>query len=140
MFKTVLVALPLVALSAPAFAEGDLAIKAKKLDTLEIGTGDTGYGVSVPEYQLETGKSYKLTLKEVGPHGCEWSAEEFFPNTWIRQIDIGRASLEIAGLETVDLDDDAEVTIEFVPIRPGEYDWECEGLGEQGLTGKFVVK
>jgi len=138
--RLILTTLTCLTCAAPAMAGGDLAIKATKLDTLELGTGDTGYGVSVPEYNLETGKSYKLTIKQVGPHGCEWEAEELTRNIWLRSIDVGRASLDVTGFESFDLDDDAEVTLQFVPIRPGEYEWGCEGLDEQGLTGKFVVK
>lgn len=126
--------------ASPALAAGDLAIKATKLPPLELGGGDVGYGVSQKEYELESGKSYTLEIKQVGPHGCEWEAEDFSRVIWIRNIEVEHVTISAPVLEGFELDDDAEVEITFVPIRTGEFDWECEGLGEKGLEGSFVVK
>ena len=35
---------------------------------------------------------------------------------------------------------EGEIEIKFVPIRPGEYDFEIERLQSKGMVGKFIVK
>lgn len=139
MLKTLIAAAFVVSAAGPALAAGDLAIKAKKIE-LEIGGGEDGYGVSQPEIELETGKSYTLELKEVGPHGCEFEAEDLTRVIWIRNIEVGHVTITASGLEGFELDDDGEVALTFVPIRPGSYDWSCEGLDEKGVKGTIVVK
>ena len=42
---------------------------------------------------------------------------------------IGRLSLK-----------EGEIEIKFVPIRPGKFDFEIEGLQNKGMVGKFIVK
>ncbi|SON54460.1 hypothetical protein HDIA_0919 [Hartmannibacter diazotrophicus] len=133
-------ALGVLLAASPALAAGDLAIKATKLEPLEIGGGDAGYGVSNDTYELEMGKSYRLEIKQVGPHGCEWDAAEFSRNIWLRKIDVGHVSIDTPTFESFDLDEDTDIEITFVPIRTGEFSWECEGLDEQGMEGTFVVK
>ena len=42
---------------APAFAKGDLATRAKKLEPLLLGSAESDYAMSVKEYELESGKA-----------------------------------------------------------------------------------
>ena len=35
---------------------------------------------------------------------------------------------------------EGEIEIKFVPIRPGDYVFEIEGLQSKGMVGKFIVK
>ena len=37
-------------------------------------------------------------------------------------------------------DEEGEIEIKFVPIRPGEYDFEIERLQNKGMVGKFIVE
>ena len=40
----------------------------------------------------------------------------------------------------IELEREGEVEIKFVPIRPGNYEFEIEGLQSKGMVGKFIVK
>ena len=40
----------------------------------------------------------------------------------------------------LNLKGEGEIDIKFVPIRPGEYDFEIERLQNKGMVGKFIVK
>lgn len=140
MLKTVTAALALaLATSGAALAAGDLAVKATKVK-LEIGGGEAGFDVEPKVIEFETGKAYKLEIEVSDAHECEWSAEDFTENVWLRGVEAGGVGLEVFGLEEVEFDGGGEFEISFVPIRPGEFEWECAGLAEKGVTGKFVVK
>ena len=50
----------------------------------------------------------------------------------IKSMNYKVADIELSSL--------GEIEIKFVPIRPGEYDFEIEGLQSKGMVGKFIVK
>lgn len=136
-----LAAAALLALPGVAHAVGgDLATLPETLETLEIGQGDNGFGVSVSEYHMQTGQAYRLTIEAVGWHECNWEALDFFKNTWIRKIEAGGMEIKMAFLYELEMDMDGEVELFFVPIRPGSYRWGCRGLEDRGLTGIFIVE
>ena len=60
-----------------AMAEGNLSRRPVALPTLELATGD-GFGISQTEYQIETGKAYKLEIKSTGIEECAFRADDFF--------------------------------------------------------------
>lgn len=138
--KTTISALLLTLLATPALAAGNLGSKPTALPELVLGTGDTGFGVSQADYEMETGKSYSLKIKSTGAQECAWVAEGFFARVWLRKVEAG--GLEIKGpyLTELEFETAAEAEIFVVPIVPGEYVWACEGLADKGLTGKFIVK
>ena len=43
-------------------------------------------------------------------------------------------------INEIELEREGEVEIKFVPIRPGNYEFEIEGLQSKGMVGKFIVK
>ena len=123
-----------------AAAAGFLAQRPEKLPALELGTGDTGYGVSRKDYNLETGKAYTFTLKSTGKKECAWEAPEFSNNIWLRKIEVSKVEIKSATFYEIEMEREGEAEIVFVPIRPGEYNWRCRGLESKGMTGKFIVK
>lgn len=136
-----LAAASLLGLGGAAHAVGgDLATQPVVLDPLEIGQGDNGFGVSVDEYQMQTGQAYHLKIQAVGWHECNWEAPSFFKNAWIRKIEAGNMEIKVAYLYELEMDADGEVDLFFVPIRPGTYSWGCRGLEDRGLSGTFVVE
>ncbi|MGP9805132.1 hypothetical protein [Paracoccus sp. NSM] len=121
-------------------AGGDLATQPIALDRLEIGQGDTGFGVSVSEYQMQTGQAYSLQINAVGWHECNWEAPSFFKNAWLRKIEAGGMEIKVPSLNELEMSSDGEAELYFVPIRPGTYKWGCRGLEDRGLTGVFIVQ
>ena len=61
-----------------ASAKGYLATRATGLPDLVLGLGDAGFGMSEKEYQLETGKAYRLTISSTGAYEFGFEAPRFF--------------------------------------------------------------
>ena len=43
-------------------------------------------------------------------------------------------------LNEIEFEREGEIEIKFVPIRPGKYEFEIEGLQSKGMVGEFIVK
>lgn len=129
-----------LAAAADASARGYLGARAERLPPLRIGIGEDGWGMEPKEYRLETGKGYKLKVEATGLLECELVMREFLDNVWLRFVQAGEVEFKVPTVSVFELDDEGEFTIIFVPIRPGKYQWACEGLERQGLVGTFVVE
>ena len=121
-------------ISSLALAKGDLAIRAKKLE-LKLD-----YDMSQKVFEMETGKAYRLEISSMGFKEYEIEAEDFFRNIWVRSIEIEGIELDVPVINEIELEREGEVEIKFVPIRPGNYEFEIEGLQSKGMVGKFIVK
>ena len=125
--------------SSFTFAKGDLAIRAKKLE-LKLGSDKSDYEMSQKSFELETGKAYRLEISSMGFKEYEFEAEDFFRNVWIRKIEVEGIEIDTSILNEIEFEREGEIEIQFVPIRPGNYEFEIEGLREKGMFGKFIVK
>ena len=125
--------------SSQAFAEGDLSIRSKKLE-LKLGSDKSDYEMSQKIFNMETGKAYRLEISSMGFKEYELEAEDFFRNIWIRSIEIDGIELDAPVINEIEFEREGEIEIKFVPIRPGEYDFEIERLQSKGMVGKFIVK
>ena len=126
-------------ISSLAIAKGDLAIRAKKLE-LKLGSDKSDYDMSQKVFEMETGKAYWLEISSMGFKEYEIEAEDFFRNIWIRNIEVAGIEIDTPVIEEIEFEREGEIEIKFVPIRPGEYDFEIEGLQSKGMVGKFIVK
>ena len=122
-----------------SLAKGDLAIRAKKLE-LKLGSDKSDYEMSQKTFELETGKAYRLEISSMGFKEYEFEAEEFFRNIWIRKIEIEGIEIDTSLINEIEFEREGEIEINFVPIRPGDYEFEIEGLQSSGMKGKFIVR
>ena len=120
-------------------SKGDLAIRAKKL-VLNLGSENSDYDMSQDVFNLETGKAYNLEVTSMGFKEYEFEAEDFFRNIWIRKIEVEGVEINAPVIDGFEFEREGEIEIKFVPIRPGSYDFEIEGLKSKGMVGKFVVE
>jgi uncharacterized cupredoxin-like copper-binding protein len=128
----------LLAIAAPALAAGNLAANGEKLE-LKIDT--TNLKFSQNEFDLETGKYYRMDITaDDGADNLVLMMPDFWRNVWVNQIVVN--DLEVKAQEPYSLEFDAAGTfnVSFVPIRPGEYEFYSPGYENKGLKGKFVVK
>ncbi len=121
------------------YSKGDLSIRSKKLE-LKLGSDKSDYDMSQKIFNLETGKAYRLEISSMGFKEYEFEAEEFFRNIWIRSIEIEGVELDAPVINEIEFEREGEIEIKFVPIRPGEFDFEIERLQSKGMVGKFIVK
>ena len=132
-------ALSLIALFSvgSALAEGDPTRRATRLDTLVL---DAAEGFSIKQYEVETGVYYRWRIESDGLEEYKVLAPDLFRQSWIDQVSIEDKEVKPYGLYAVEFDDEGEIDIWFVPIRPGTYEFYVEGLRTQGFSGVFEVK
>ncbi|MBD3679036.1 MAG: hypothetical protein HUJ27_11655 [Rhodobacteraceae bacterium] len=126
-----------LAASLPAHAEGDPTRRAERLEPLVL---DAAEGFSLTEYQIETGVYYRWRIQADGLEEYKLVAPEFFREIWVDQVSIEDKEVKPYGLHAVEFDDEGEIDVWFVAIRPGTYEFYVEGLATQGFSGRFVVK
>lgn len=134
-----LIAAGLIALcfAYPAQAEGDPTKRATRLDTLVL---DAAEGFSIKQYEIETGVYYRWRIESDGLEEYKVLAPDLFRQSWIDQVSIEDKEVKPFGLYAVEFDDEGEIDIWFVTIRPGTYEFYVEGLKTQGFSGVFEVK
>ena len=124
-------------LSLNAFAEGNLASQPTKLE-LEI-KGDLS--MSAYSFELETGKFYKWIIESDGIEEMMLQAPDIFRNVWVSQIVIDEREIHgVNSLYGIEFDDEGDVAIFLVPIRPGKFEYYVKGYKDRGMVGTFNVK
>ena len=48
--------------------------------------------------------------------------------------------IKAAHIYELELESRSEAEIFFVPIKPGNYAYSCEGLEDRGVAGTFIVR
>jgi hypothetical protein len=123
-----------------AFAEGFLATDVQKLPDLVFGTDQTGFAVSQPTYDLETGKAYQLTIISTGKREYAIRGDDFFNFIWLRKIEVGDVEIKVNGLYEIEMEREGKAQIIFVPIKPGKYRIYAKGLDGKGAVTNIMVK
>ena len=121
-------------------AEGDLGARGTRLDDLVVGLGESGYGVSRKDYELTTGRLYRLKIKATGAKECAWEAPQFAATIWLRKVEAGGLEIKAPTITELEFEKEGEAELFFVPIRTGTFPWRCRGLDQRGMAGSFVVK
>ena len=128
----------LLLFSQSALAEGNLAARAERLPEMLINGAE---GFSVREYKIETGKFYRWRITSDGRDEYKLRAPELMRNVWVEQVSIEDKEVKpLGGLYAVEFDDEGDIDIYFVPIRPGTYEYYVEGMRSDGMLGQFIVK
>ncbi|MBY4675857.1 copper-binding protein [Marinobacterium arenosum] len=130
----------LIALASPAQAQGDLTRKPIALPDLVMGNEQSDYALSQKEYQLETGKAYKLAIISSGLKEYALQAPEFFAAIYLRKVEAGGMEIKAVSLTELEFEDAAEAEIYFVPVKPGRFEFAMDGLEHKGMTGVFNVR
>jgi hypothetical protein len=92
------------------------------------------------EFDLETGKYYRMDIRVDDADDTAFMAPELWRNVWIDQIVVNDLEIKTQVPYSLEWDDAGTFNVSFVPIRPGEYDFWIAGYENRGLKGKFVVK
>ena len=122
---------------ADAPAAGNLLKRAERLVKLELNAGS---GFSIKAYDLETGVYYRWRIVSDGREEYRLMAPELFRNSWIDRVSIEDREVKPMGLHAVEFDDEGEIDIWFVPIRPGDYRFYIESLESEGFEGVMHVR
>lgn len=140
MFKKLLLALVAISMSStPLLAKGDLSTRCKDLPELSLGIDAAGYKVSQKEYKLETGVCYSLVIKSTGKKEYAMQGAGFFRNMWVRKIEAGGLEIKAAPIYELEFEDESELELFFVMIKPGNYEFYAKGLKAKGTVVTFKV-
>lgn len=121
-----------------AAGEGNLTRRAERLDELKI---DAKKGFSKKFYQLETGKYYRWRIVSDGRDEYSFRFPELSRNVWTDQVVIEEKEVKpFGGVYAIEFDEEGEVDVFFVPIRPGTYEFYVENYRESGMLGTIEVK
>ncbi|MBD3624287.1 MAG: hypothetical protein HUJ24_02705 [Rhodobacteraceae bacterium] len=137
MFRILLGVIAAGASAGAVLAEGDPTRRATRLDPLEL---DAENGFSIQHYQVQAGVYYRWRIRSDGLEEYKVLAPGLFRESWIDQVVIEDKEVKPFGLHAVEFDDEGEIDIWFVPIRPGTYEFYVEGMETLGFSGTFTVE
>lgn len=124
-----------VAFASSAQAAGNLAAQPTRLETSIDGPNKSWTG---NDFQLEVGKYYIWEITSDGIEETLIQAPELFRNAWFNQVVINDKEIHSSGaLYGVEYDGAGTISISFVPVRPGDYDFFAPGYDD--LKGTFHV-
>lgn len=137
-----LAAAALLGLATGGASAGDLVKGRQNLPEIVLGdTNGNDFVVPVKDIEMESGKSYRLDVTSNGGKEYKFMAPEFFRMIWMNQIVVNHLEIHPYGPpHHIEFDDAGTISLEFVTIRPGKYDWWIEGLEEKGMKGTLTVK
>ncbi len=117
---------------------GSLATGATPLK-LDIDTAKLEF--SQTEFELETGKAYRLDVTSDGIEELGVMMPDLLRNSWVNQLVIDDLEVKVNGaFSSIEFDDEGTISVSFVPLRPGNYAFYAPGFERSGLTGTFVVR
>ena len=139
-----------LALTVPgslAFATGDLSRNNLKTIVVEMGSVGESMYFKPNHLELETGKAYKLVLKNVDEVEHEFEAPEFVEKVFTRKVEVkgpnGKMLAEIKGsIREVEVGPGGEVEWYIVPVQTGnnlELVCAIPGHKEAGMHGAITI-
>lgn len=139
-----------LALTVPgslAFATGDLSRNNIKTIVIEMGSMGESMYFKPNHLELETGKAYKLVLKNVDEVEHEFEAQEFVEKVFTRKVEVkgpnGKMLAEIKGsIREVEVGPGGEVEWLIVPVQTGknlELVCAIPGHKEAGMHGAITI-
>lgn len=136
----------------PALAAGDLS-RADPIEiVLEMGTSEAGGDKPMyfkPNHlNLETGKAYKIVLRNPDKIKHEFAGDEFVEKIFTRKVEITNASgdlvAEVKGsIAEVEVGPGQSVEWYIVPVQTGEnlpVQCDIEGHAEAGMVGTVTIQ
>ncbi len=96
----------------------------EELPTLTLASGKP---VSNAPLELESGKLYELEIEADGSAELALEGSGFFRNIWVNEVVINGLEVRPFGLESVEFDRAGTMEIEFLAIKPGQYDLRIPG-------------
>lgn len=93
-----------------------------------------------PTITLESGKYYELEIVSDGSQELGLTGSEFFRAIWIDEVVINSLEVRPYGLASVEFDDEGEMEIGFVAIKPGSYRLSVPGSSGDMMSVEIIIK
>lgn len=91
-------------------------------------------------YELESGKYYEIKIICDGSGELALSGSEFFRNIWIDEIVINDIEIRPLGVDSLEFDDEGEMEISFIAIKPGQYTLRIPGTTGESQQATFIIR
>ena len=107
--------------------------------TVSLGS-ETGELKFLPnQLQFESGKRYKLVLKNPSPKHY-FTAKNFADASWTQKVEAGKVEIKGA-IHELELKPGAMAEWVFIPMKSGTYNLRCTVAGhtEAGMIGKIAI-
>jgi len=134
--------------ASSAYAAGDLSRADPQEIVIEMGTSGDRMYFKPDHLDLETGKAYKIVLRNLDDAKHEFAGHELIEKLFTRKVEIsdadGNLVAEIKGyIREIEEGPLREVEWFIVPIQTGEnipMECELEGHREAGMFGTVTIK
>ena len=144
---TLYTALALGIIATPVWSAGDLSRADVQTVILEMGSNSNGMYFKPSHLEFETGKSYKIVLKNPDKVKHEIEANEFAEKVFTRKVEItnpsGELVAEIKGaVREIEVGPGGEVEWFIMPVQTGkDMALKCalEGHKEAGMHGTITI-
>lgn len=131
-----------------AQAAGDLTRADPKEIVIEMGSSGDGMYFKPNHLDLETGKAYKIVLRNADEIKHEFAGHELIEKVFTRKVEIedaaGELVAEIKGnVREVEVGPKQDVEWFIVPVQTGEnlpMECEIEGHREAGMVGTVTIR
>lgn len=133
--------LALLALPQFAFTAGDLSKQEPMEVTVNLGSQQNELSFSPKNLTFETGKLYKLILKNPSPQKHYFTSLGFASAVWTRKVEDD--SMEVKGAITeIEVMPGKSAVWFFVPVQAGAFELYCRipGHKEGGMAGSIDIK
>ena len=145
--KSLLIVPFLALVAAQTFATGDLSRDNPEEVVIEMGSNADGMYFKPKHLEFETGKAYKIVLRNVDVVKHELETHEFVQRIFSRIVEIinpdGTLLAEIKGsVSEIEVGPKSEVEWYVVPVQTGEnliMDCALPGHKEAGMTGTITI-
>jgi hypothetical protein len=94
----------------------------------------------VAEITLESGRYYELEIEADGSAELGLSGAGFFRAIWVDEVVINGLEVRPLGLDSVEFDDEGEMEIGFVAIKPGRYELSVPGTSGDTQRVMIIIK
>jgi uncharacterized cupredoxin-like copper-binding protein len=124
-----------------AWGAGDLSHQEPIVVRIQLGTTDNHLVFSPKTLTFETGKLYKLILKNPSPQAHYFTALDFAAAVWTRKVETHNAEIKGA-IREVEVLPKGVVEWFFVPVQSGTFELYCHRPGhrEAGMVGTILVQ
>ena len=99
-----------------------------------------GEPLATKPYKLEAGKYYKISLKSDGSREVPIVGAKFFRNIWVNQVSINDIEVRPLGIDSFEFDDEGEIELTFIPIKPGTYTLGLPTAKSDRERATFIVE
>ena len=89
---------------------------------------------------LKSGTGYELAISSDGSGEIQLAGPGFFRAIWVNEVVINDLEVRPYGLESLEFDDEGTMEIEFIAIKPGNYELKIPGTTSDNQRIRITIK